>query len=61
MQRITALSRRRRARSSRSTVSLSEPPGVRPVPALPALLIAFAMLGKLWREGGQLVAERGTS
>jgi signal peptidase len=29
--------------------------------ALPALLIAFTMLGKLWREGGQLVAERGTS
>jgi hypothetical protein len=42
-------------------VALSEWPGVRPVPALPALLIAFAMLGKLWREGGQLVAERGTS
>ena len=29
--------------------------------ALPALLIAFTMLAKLWREGGQLVAERGTS
>jgi signal peptidase len=29
--------------------------------ALPALLIAFTMLGKLWREGGQLVAERGTN
>ena len=29
--------------------------------ALPALLIALSMLGKLWREGGQLVAERGTT
>ena len=29
--------------------------------ALPALLIALTMLGRLWREGGQLVAERGTS
>jgi signal peptidase I len=29
--------------------------------ALPALLIAFAMLGRLWREGGELVAARGTS
>ena len=29
--------------------------------ALPALLIALWMLGRLWREGGQLVAERGTS
>lgn len=29
--------------------------------ALPALLIALAMLGRLWRQGGQLVAERGTS
>ena len=29
--------------------------------ALPALLIALMMLGRLWREGGQLVAERGTS
>jgi signal peptidase len=29
--------------------------------ALPALLIAFALLGKLWRQGGELVAEqRGT-
>jgi hypothetical protein len=29
--------------------------------ALPALLIALALLGRLWREGGQLVAERGTA
>jgi signal peptidase I len=29
--------------------------------ALPALLIALAMLGNLWREGGQLVAQRGTT
>jgi len=29
--------------------------------ALPALLIAFSMLAKLWRQGGQLVAERGTT
>ncbi len=29
--------------------------------ALPALLIAFTMLAKLWRQGGQLVAERGAS
>jgi len=29
--------------------------------ALPALLIAFALLGRLWREGGRLVAERGTA
>jgi signal peptidase I len=29
--------------------------------ALPALLIALAMLGRLWREGGRLVAERGTA
>ena len=29
--------------------------------ALPALLIALAMLGRLWREGGALVAERGTT
>jgi len=29
--------------------------------ALPALLIALAMLGRLWREGGQLVAERGAA
>ncbi len=29
--------------------------------ALPALLIALSMLGKLWRDGGRLVAERGTS
>jgi signal peptidase I len=29
--------------------------------ALPALLIAFAMLGRLWREGGELVAARGTA
>jgi signal peptidase len=29
--------------------------------ALPALLIAFTMLAKLWRQGGELVAERGTS
>lgn len=29
--------------------------------ALPALLIALAMLRKLWREGGELVAERGAA
>ena len=29
--------------------------------ALPALLIALAMLGRLWREGGELVAGRGTA
>ena len=29
--------------------------------ALPALLIALAMLGNLWREGGALVSERGTA
>jgi signal peptidase len=29
--------------------------------ALPALLIALAMLGRLWREGGELVAARGTA
>jgi signal peptidase len=29
--------------------------------ALPALLIALAMLGSLWREGGRLVAERGAA
>ena len=29
--------------------------------ALPALLIALSMLRKLWREGGRLVAERGTA
>ena len=29
--------------------------------ALPALLIALAMLGRLWREGGRLVAERGAT
>ena len=29
--------------------------------ALPALLIALSMFRKLWREGGQLVAERGTT
>jgi signal peptidase I len=29
--------------------------------ALPALLIALAMLRSLWREGGQLVAERGAA
>jgi signal peptidase len=29
--------------------------------ALPALLIALAMLGALWREGGALVAARGTT
>jgi signal peptidase I len=29
--------------------------------ALPALLIAFTLLAKLWREGGELVAERGAA
>src|SRR3954447_25415033 len=29
--------------------------------ALPALLIAFAMIRGLWREGGELVAERGAA
>jgi signal peptidase I len=29
--------------------------------ALPALLIAFAMMRSLWREGGELVAERGAA
>ena len=29
--------------------------------ALPALLIALTMLGALWREGGALVAARGTT
>jgi len=29
--------------------------------ALPALLIAIAMLGRLWREGGELVAGRGAA
>jgi signal peptidase I len=29
--------------------------------ALPALLIALFMLGRLWREGGKLVAERDTA
>jgi len=32
-----------------------------PLLALPALPIAFMMLGKLWCEGGPAVAERGTS
>jgi len=29
--------------------------------ALPALLIALAMLARLWREGGELVGERGAA
>jgi signal peptidase len=29
--------------------------------ALPALLIVFFMLARLWREGGRLVAERGAA
>lgn len=29
--------------------------------ALPAILIALAMLGNLWREGGELVTRRGTT
>ena len=28
---------------------------------LPALLIVLFMLARLWREGGRLVAERGTA